>query len=423
MKVGFIGLGKLGLPVAVTIAYHGHNVMGYDIDSARMTKKTQPYKEAGLADGEDFNKDYLAKSKIRFRHLQEVVDHSEILFVAVQTPHSMECEGITPLPQLRTDFNYTYLRDSMKQITEACSKPTIVAVISTVLPGTMQRVIKPIISKNPNIVLAYNPSFIAMGTVMRDYVSPEFILLGCENLEARATLTDFYRSMTDAPMKYMRIASAELTKVTYNTFITLKIDYANTIMEICDKLNGADCEEVMDALRCATARVISSAYLNPGMGDGGGCHPRDNIALSWLARQLSLSFDLFEAAIKCREHQALWLARIVANQAKKTGLPIVLLGKAFKAETNLLDGSPAILTGNFVRAFGFSVSYVDDNIPTKRTEEEALRNKAVFLISCRHARYSNWIFPDGSVVIDPHRYIQPSKNYTVLRLGEAKDNV
>src|SRR4029079_8006110 len=168
---------------------------------------------------------------------------------------------------------------------------TTVAVVSTVLPGTMRRSVMPVAS--PLLGLCYNPSFVAMGTTMRDFLHPEFVLLGADDLISAQKLEAFYATITDAPIHRMSVESAEITKLAYNTYIGMKIGFANTVMEICHKIPGANVNDVTAALKTAHHRLISPAYLDGGMGDGGGCHPRDNIAMSWLAQQLPLSHDPF----------------------------------------------------------------------------------------------------------------------------------
>lgn len=416
MKVGMIGLGKLGLPVAVTMAMKGHDVLGFDKFPARMTHLPQEYQEAGPGGKGDFN-DWLKESSIRFGSLSDVVAHSEIVFVAVQTPHDPMYEGITRLPDERVDFDYTHLREAIRQINQENQQPLIVAIISTVLPGTTDAHIKTFVGTNTNIKVVYTPSFIAMGTTMRDFLNPEFVLVGTDDDEAAEIMQAFYRTIGPAPIRRMSIVSAELTKVAYNTFISLKIAFTNTVMEICDKFKMADCDDVMDTIKAANVRLISPAYLTGGMGDGGGCHPRDNIAMSWLAKTQRLSFDLFEAAMLCREKQAQWLARILRDEHKRSGLPVVILGKAFKPETNLIDGSPAILVGNILKEWNIDVTYADDNVRTAVTEWMATRSHGIYLIGCRHDRYATIVFPKGSVIIDPHRFVQRSDDYVVRQLG------
>ena len=138
MKIGFVGIGKLGYPCALASSLSGHDVMGYDIDSQVMNNSPKPYYETA-EDGYTPMDNLLERSRVRFGSLQEVVDHSEIVFVAVQTPHDPRYEGITRMPSQRVDFDYEYLVSAMKAISAAATGPKIVAIISTVLPGTIRR--------------------------------------------------------------------------------------------------------------------------------------------------------------------------------------------------------------------------------------------------------------------------------------------
>src|SRR5262249_54497180 len=161
---GFVGIDNLGLPCAIAIAMKGHEVMAYDIVADLMTKTPRRYLETG-PDGEEPFDPYLAHSNIHFGSLEEVVAHADILFVAVQTPHQPEYEGVTRLPCERVDFDYRHLISSIEDISAAAKREITVAIVSTVLPGTMRRSIMP--AARPLLRLCYNPFFIAMGTAMR----------------------------------------------------------------------------------------------------------------------------------------------------------------------------------------------------------------------------------------------------------------
>ena len=194
------------------------------------------------------------------------------------------------------------------------------------------------------------------------------------------------------------IEEAEMIKVSYNTFITMKICMANTVMEVAHKLNNINCDNVMKALFMADERVISTKYLLGGMGDGGGCHPRDNIALSWLAQKLDLSYDWYENLMICRENQTEWLADLILEQQKKTNLPVIILGKCFKKETNLTVGSPSILLKNILEEKGCILRMYD---PWIDKVEPPLNEKAIFFIGTNHDCFEGYIFPKESIVIDP----------------------
>jgi UDPglucose 6-dehydrogenase len=410
MRVGFVGLGKLGLPCAVAIALKGHDVMGYDIARELMNKDPRPYRETGPDGHEPFNP-YLERSTIRFGLMEDVIAHSEIIFIAVQTPHDARYEGVTRLRGQPVDFDYRYLMEAIRSVAAFVKRGVVVSLISTVLPGTVRRYVRPL--KGPKIRLCYNPFFIAMGTTMRDFLDPEFVLLGVDDDDAAAEMESFYATIVSAPIYRMSIESAELTKVAYNSYIGMKIAYANTLMEICHKMPGANVEEVMQALKKAYRRLISTDYLDGGMGDGGGCHPRDNIAMSWLARELPLSHDLFENVMAARENQTEWLADLMCEH----DLPKAIIGYSFKAETNLTAGSPALLLRAILEERGIQAFLYDPHVEGSYRDLSNMKPH-VFLIGAKHPEFLDAKFPPGSVIIDPWRYMpsQP-KNVRLIRVG------
>ena len=329
MNVGFMGMGKLGLPVALAIEKKGHKVIGYDpspqVQETIRTKEL-PYKEAQA-------KEWLKKSNIEYKSVKQVVEHSDIIFVPIQTPHGQKFEGSTRIPDEREDFDYSYLIDGLTELDNELfqqEKEMTVVVISTVLPGTIRKYIKPLLSKYTK--LCYNPFFIAMGTTIEDFLRPEIILFGVDDEEAAKKAKKFYRTINHAPFYETTIENAELIKVTYNTFIGTKIAFVNSVMEMCHHLPNTNVDEVMNALKMCNKRIISDKYLSGGMGDGGGCHPRDNIALSWLSDKLDMSFNWFDNIMKQREVQTDWLADIIEYNKKGK---VVILGKSFKPETNI----------------------------------------------------------------------------------------
>lgn len=418
MRIGFVGLGKLGLPCAVAMAMKGHDVMGYDINPTNMNKIPRPYKETGPDGVEEFNP-YLESSTIKFGSLEEIADRSEIIFVAVQTPHDEKYEGTTRIPEERVDFNYDWLKSAISNLSKVTTKFVPVVVISTVLPGTMRREIIPLL--NRHMKLCYNPFFIAMGTTMRDFLNPEFTLFGVEDAWAASVAEKFYKTITDAPFYNTTVENAELIKVAYNTFIGMKIVFANTLMEICHKTPGTNVDAISNALKLAHRRLISPAYLYGGMGDGGGCHPRDNIALSWLSRELNLSYDWFESVMMAREKQAEWLCDIVGDyywrRDSKFG-SVLLLGYSFKPESNITVGSPAILCSNIFAERNIPVVFYDPYVDNHGFGWSGTAPGELVLIGTKHKEFANWKFPKGSVVFDPFRYIPDQEGVEVIRIGE-----
>lgn len=408
-NIGWVGLGKLGLPCALALGNEGgHHIYGYDVapNTDSRVKVKNPY-ESGL---DELSRDCLTVCFGR----QQLVEMCDIVFCAVQTPHDSEYGGEVPMPTEKKDFSYNTLAAAVGPIASEAKrikKHITLVVISTVLPGTMDRVVKP--NLNEYVTLIYNPFFIAMGTTIKDFLNPEFVLIGVDNVEDATPLTELYSTIHSRSCQVMSIQSAELTKVAYNCFISMKVVFGNTVMEICDK-TGADCDEVVDALSLATDRVVSPAYLRGGMGDGGSCHPRDNIAMSWLADNLELSADPFLFVSLARESQAKALADRLAYTHRSAELPVVIMGKSYKPESNLINGSPAILVAHYLNEAGIEFDHYDHHVDVATKLPEAA---SVVLVGTKHDYYRTLQFPSGSIVLDPFGYIEDQEGVQVIRVG------
>ena len=421
MNIGFIGLGKLGLPCALAVESRGHKVVGYDpsqqVKNIIDTKKLQ-YQEI-------WAQEHLDKTKIQIKSIEEVVSHSDIIFVPIQTPHGEKFEGSTRIPDERADFDYTFLKKGVGDLSdeiEKQGKDKIVIVISTVLPGTIRSEIKPLLGNHTK--LCYNPFFIAMGTTMRDFLKPEIVLFGVEDKDAAEKAKKFYRTLHHQPFYETTIENAELIKVCYNTFISSKISIVNTIMEMCHHLPNTNVDDVTNALKMCDERIISDKYLSGGMGDGGGCHPRDNIALSWLSEKLGMSYNWFDNIMMQRELQTDWLADLVEDYSEGNK-GINILGKSFKPETNIVTGSPSILLKNVLEERGHGVfmwdPYIDEpweEIKEKYDDSENETDSHLYFIGTKHPDFTSFPFEDGSIVLDPWRYIPKSDNYKVIWIGD-----
>ena len=397
MKIGFVGLGKLGFPVALAIESKGHEVLGYDINPAindYLSTRTYPHVEDGI-------QPLLDATKLKLDSLDNVILLSDIVFLPIQTPHDPKYEGICEMPTDTKDFDYTFLLNAIADIAKIAQDkehPTILAVISTCLPTTFEKKIKPLL--NNYIQYVYTPQFIAMGTVIADYLDPEFALIGAENQNASETLAKFYETLFDKPHIITDVTTAEGIKVSYNTWITAKTVIANIWGEIAHK-TGMNFDDIFKAWSVSTKRLISTKYMQAGMSDGGGCHPRDNIALSWLAEQVDLSYDIFNSLIVAREQYEHWHGELAAEYAKKHGLPLYILGKAFKPETEIQTGSPAILMSNLL------------DYPHKHVEE--VEGVGVYFVATGHSRYKSG-YPEGSIVLDPFGLVQDD-SVEVIKLG------
>ena len=339
-KIGFIGLGKLGMPCAEAIADKGFDVTGYDIVPKSSDKIT-------------------IKQTIK-----ELVEDRDIVFVATPTPHEEGYDGGEPTSHLPVkDFNY----DSVKQVLSKCNQhmrtEQTLVLISTVLPGTTRRELDPLVT-NPKLV--YNPYLIAMGTVADDMRNPEMIMIGTKNGLAGTNCTirsrlleSFYGMVCDQfpRMEFGTWEEVESMKIFYNTFISNKIALVNMIQDVAHKLGNMDVDTVTQALAKSTKRIVSPAYMKAGMGDGGACHPRDNIALRWLAKDLGLGYDMFETIMTARERQAENMARAILTH----GNNIWFSSDSYKPGTDLVDGSYSLLVQHYVKKHGGQLVHGIDN--------------------------------------------------------------
>jgi UDPglucose 6-dehydrogenase len=240
----------------------------------------------------------------------------------------------------------------------------VVVVASTVMPGSCEAEIVPALeqfsgrSVGDTLGLCYSPEFIALGNVIRDLLEPDMVLIGQSDDRAGAVLEGLYREVceNDPPFRRMSLVNAELTKIAVNTYVTMKISYANTLAALCERLPGADVEVVTDALGLDTR--IGPKYLRGAIAYGGPCFPRDNKAFGVLARDLGAEPRLAEATDAVNLEQAQRLARVVRSRLD-AGDVVGILGLAYKPDTGVIDESPGIELARLLGETGHDVLVYD----------------------------------------------------------------
>ena len=335
---------------------------------------------------------------------------NDITFIAVQTPHDPKYVGEYPIAELEPkDFDYSYVIKVLDDIAPHTPKDHPVVIISTVLPGTTRREFAPRI---PQANIIYNPYFIAMGTVKDDFRNPEFHTIGTSDGRGSKPLRDCYDAIYGWAGPKLCIGTweeSESTKVFYNTFISFKLAYVNMIQDVAQRTGHMNCDKVTDALKNATDRLISTKYMNSGMGDGGGCHPRDNIALRHLSQKLDLPYDIFSAVMLARDGQARAIAEYLWGLAQAINTPhVIIMGKSFKPNVTDSTGSASVLVGNIVADMGAEVDY-----------DTVLETPAVYLIAHPN-KFNDLEFAEGSVVVDVNRQFPHQKGITVMHYGDTR---
>jgi UDPglucose 6-dehydrogenase len=206
--------------------------------------------------------------------------------------------------------------------------------------------------------LCYNPEFIALGSVIRDMLNPDMILIGESDPRSGELLEGLYKGVCDSNPRIQRMnyVNAELTKLSVNTFVTTKISYANMLAQVCEHLPGADADVVTSAIGCDTR--IGSKYLKGALGYGGPCFPRDNVAFSALARATGAPALLAEATDQLNRRQVPRLTEIVRSRLPKGGT-VGVLGLSYKPDTEVIEESQGLELAKHLASTGFKVVVYD----------------------------------------------------------------
>ena len=374
-KVAMIGVGKLGQDCAEVMANAGNDVVGYDVEHKNPAFTMMPT-------------------------IAEAVKDRDLIFIAAPTPHDPIYGGETPTSHLPSkDFDYTIVKGILEEVNKHVNKSQLVVLISTVLPGTVRSLLEPCIT---NARFIYNPYLIAMGTVKWDMVNPEMVIIGTEDGSITgdaSELIDFYKVFMQNDPRYEvgTWDEAEAIKIFYNTFISTKLALVNMIQDVAETNGNMNVDIVTQALAKSTNRITGPAYMKAGLGDAGACHPRDNIALRYLAERLDLGYDLFDSIMTVREKQA----ERMAQRCLQYGKNITIIGKAYKPHVPYINGSASMLVGHYIEKHGGTVHYYDLNTGDTELREEWTH---VYLIGY----WEEWvermsIRNSGCVLIDPWR--------------------
>ena len=408
MKIGFVGLGKLGLDCAEVMA-EKYTVHGYDI----YPRTSDMVKVCDTP--------------------EEMIDNSDWIFIAVQTPHAEGYDGSVPSSHMEPrDFGHDAVKDAITMVNEHATDPKKIVLISTVLPGTTRREFFSLLDNKHQFL--YNPYLIAMGSVKWDFANPEMVMIGTETGDPSEMedLIELYRPLMKNNPRYVTGTwdECESIKIFYNTFISAKVGLVNMIQDFALKIGNINVDVVTDALAQSTMRIMGPKYMTAGMGDSGACHPRDNIALRWLAKEYDIGYDMFDTIMAAREVQAKNLADFLVAHAD--GKPIVIHGKAYKPDVPFCIGSYSTLIGFYIEEQGLPVKYVDPIADNPKDVVESIDEPSMILYA--HNRYVTYGYtgqytkddtfycdiPKGSVIVDPWRRLPDLTDIEVIHYGNTR---
>ena len=376
-RLSIVGLGKLGASMAAAIASRGHHVIGVDITQRAVDAVNAghaPVQETGL-------EELIAANRERLRATmshEEAICNSELTFVIVPTPSDE-----------RGAFSLQYLAFAFREIGKALKKKGrhhTVVLTSTVLPGAMRHGLLPILEQHSgrkagaDFGLCYSPEFIALGSVIRDFLNPDFLLIGELDQASGEHLAACYADIMGpaVPARRMTLENAELAKIAVNSFVTMKITYANMLADICAAIPGGDVDVVSDALGLDTR--IGRKYLTGGLGFGGPCFPRDNVALGFIAGELGVPSDLLATTDKLnRSLAARLLTQLGSRVSRDTS--VAVLGLAYKPFSHVTEESQAIMIVKAFLEHGVRVLAYDPL--ARQNADHALGGRALIMDSAR----------------------------------------
>jgi UDPglucose 6-dehydrogenase len=353
--ISVIGLGKLGASMAAAIAKRGFNVIGVDVNQRSVDLVNAghaPVQETNLEETLSANRDRLYATPSH----AEAIAKSDLSFVIVPTPS--DAQG---------GFSLQYAHWAFQEIGRALKNKKEyhnIVLTSTVLPGSMRYGLLPVLEKESgkkcgnDFGLCYSPEFIALGSIIHDFLNPDFNLIGEYDERCGSQLESCYARIMEnnPPCKRMSLENAELTKVALNTFVTTKITYANMLVELCERIPGGNVDIVTDALGCD--KRIGSKYLRGALGYGGPCFPRDNVALGYIARALGAKAEIAEVTDRLNRSipdRILEKLRPVIKQ----NMTVAILGLAYKPYSHVIEESQSVYLAKALNRYGARVICYD----------------------------------------------------------------
>ncbi len=388
-RISVIGLGKLGASMAAAFAARGFRVIGVDVNQRSIELVNQgkaPVQETGLDETISANRERIRATASH----EEAILNSDISFIIVPTPSDE-----------RGAFSLQYAKWAFKEIGKALGKKKgyhNIVLTCTVLPGSTRQALIPILEKESGKLasrdfgVCYSPEFIALGSIINDFLNPDFTLIGEIDNRAGEHLESIYSRVVEngAPSARMSLENAELTKISINTYVTTKITFANMLAEICEKLPGGDVDVVTNALGMDTR--IGRKYLTGSIGYGGPCFPRDNIALSFIAKELGVQAKLAETTDTMNRAIAEKVSQRILSMLRPGGT-VAVLGLSYKPFSHVTEKSQGIyiaqhLSRNGVRVVAFdpmshemALEEIRRNIVVLDSLEECLSHAEAVLIT------------------------------------------
>lgn len=437
-NISVVGLGKLGACTAACLSSKGFDVIGVDINKEfvlAINKGKAPVHEPLLQETIDASKGRLRATQ----SYEEAIRATDITMLIVPTPSREDGH-----------FSDKYLQDVLQHLStvfkEVKKDYHLFVITSTVSPGTTQENLIPLIEKvsgkrlNKDFGVCYNPEFIALGSVIKDFLNPDMVLIGESSKKAGDMLEEVYKVVCDKKpyVARMSIVSAEIAKISLNSYVTMKISYANTLANICERIPGAELDMITTAL--GADKRISPYYLKGGLSFGGPCFPRDNRAFSAFAAKYGVDARLAKTTDEVNRFQIGNLVeKVTAHLSGANNKVVSVLGLAYKPSTPVIEESPAVkLIEELLKrdvevivydpmALDNARAYFGDNILYASSVKDCMSNSSICIITTQAKEFKlideSYITNNPKVIIDcwrvlEHTNLHPRVKY--INIGSYK---
>jgi GDP-mannose 6-dehydrogenase len=353
-RVAVLGLGYVGCVTAACLASTGHTVCGVDRDEHKVLSVRRgeaPFYEPGL---EALVKENVSDGRLTAStSTAEALDNADIALVCVGTPSGRN-----------GDLGLDQLRRATEEVASACTgrtKPLVLAIRSTVFPGTCEQVVMPALDGLDMIRVVANPEFLREGAAIEDFIEPALVVVGGHDGKAMERVASLYASLGVAPC-LVALRTAEMIKYACNAFHAVKIGFANEVGALAEVLGVAP-EEVLGTLCRDNKLNISTAYMKPGFAFGGSCLPKDLRALRYRAARLDLKLPMLESVLESNDQH---LKRATQAALDLGAVNLGVVGLAFKENTDDLRESPVVTMLEHLIGKGRDIRVYDPHIQMDR---------------------------------------------------------
>jgi UDPglucose 6-dehydrogenase len=394
MKINLIGLGKLGYPMSLFLSSSGHNIQCFDTNSSIYEKiKSDNYlnHEENISDFAEYN-----NNLFYYDSIQSSFAETDISFITVPTPSKIDGSFSLDIVKLILDDLGVYLKNNNIK-----KNPYLINICSTVSPYSCEHELIPYLENKYNLkegvdfVLIYNPYFVALGSVVKTLLNPDFVLIGTRNKDKINNLLNIYNSIysKDVKFKILSLKEAEITKIFVNTFLTLKISFSNYVQLLSYEDKELSPSRILDAI--GEDKRIGKAFLQPGLPYGGPCLPRDNNAVINFANKLDVESSLNKSTETVNNYFISTLCKQIKYLLENNIKSISFIGLGYRANTDCIDGSVALKLIDFCLEKNFKVLLYDfyikesyKNLKKYSNLEELLLHSDIIFIPYKDKKFN-----------------------------------